>query len=114
MPLVKIQTNQHVTDDGTFNILQEASKLVADKLGKPESYVMISFEPAQAMLFAGSNEPLAYIELKSIGLQESQTAALSASLSQLINVHIKIPKERIYIEFTDALPKMWGWNGGTF
>lgn len=114
MPLLKIQTNVTLQAKDVEILMSQASKLVASELDKPESYVMISFEPHQQMLFAGSNEPLAYLELKSIGLQESQTASLSASLCKFINDRINIPQERIYIEFADAPRKMWGWNNGTF
>lgn len=114
MPILIIKTNNVIDKSDITKVTQSASKLVASELKKPEEYVMVSFEQSQQMLFAGSNEPLAYVELKSIGLRESQTAALSASLCQLINDHINVPKDRIYIEFTNAPRKMWGWNGGTF
>ena len=65
------------------------------------------------MLFGGDNAPLAYLELKSIGLLESQTNELSAMLCQLMHDYA-IPVDRVYIEFMDAPRKMWGWNGSTF
>lgn len=114
MPYLKIQTNQGIDASIEQTLLQEASALVASELGKPESYVMVNLEPPRPMLFAGSDEATAYLELKSIGLAESKTKALSASLCQLINEKIHIPIERIYIEFADAPRSMWGWNGSTF
>ncbi len=90
-----------------------ASQQVAGALGKPERYVMVSIQASVAMLFGGQGTPLAYLELKSIGLQESQSTELSAMLCQLMNDYA-IPSDRVYIEFTDAPRKMWGWNGGTF
>jgi len=88
--------------------------LVAKELGKPESYVMVNIEPTRPMLFAGTNEPTAYLELKSIGLADSQTKDLSAALCNLITNKIKIPTERIYIEFANAPRSMWGWDKSTF
>ena len=88
--------------------------MVAEQLGKPERYVMTSVETNTAMQFAGSDEPLAYLELKSIGLPESITAGTSKALCDLVSAQTGISPERIYIEFTDAPRKMWGWNGGTF
>lgn len=118
MPYLKIQTNQGIDagiDTGIEQrLLREASSLVATELGKPESYVMVSLEPPRPMLFAGTDEPTAYLELKSIGLMESKTKALSAALCQLISDKMNIPAERIYIEFADAPRSMWGWNGSTF
>ena len=83
-------------------------------LGKPERYVMISLDPACSMLFAGEEAPLAYLELKSIGLPGDQTRTFSADLCRLVSEEIGVPAERIFIEFTDAPRSMWGWNGATF
>ena len=114
MPLLKIQTNHAIDENISNSLLAEASKLVASELGKPENYVMVAIEPPQAMMFAGSIEPLAYLELKSIGLPESTTTGLSQALCGLIENRLGIPQSRIYIEFTNAPRSMWGWNGGTF
>lgn len=114
MPLLQIQTNQPLDSNQQQDLLGKASAEVAALLGKPEHYVMISYVHNQAMLFGGSNEPLAYLELKSIGLPESKTASLSAALTQLLGDQLGVPADRIYIEFADAPRAMWGWNGGTF
>ena len=114
MPLLKIQTNKAIDDSTAETLTRDASATVAELLGKPERYVMVSLEHNPHMLFGGSNEPLAYLELKSIGLPESRTADLSGSLTELLNKALDLPAGRIYIEFTDAPRHMWGWNGGTF
>lgn len=114
MPYLKIQTNREVADDVRHEILKKASLLVSKNLGKPEKYVMVRFDPAQPMMFAGDALPCAYLELKSIGLPESKTETLSKVLCQFMNDELKIPTERIYIEFADARDSMWGWDGGTF
>ncbi|VAW92098.1 hypothetical protein MNBD_GAMMA23-896 [hydrothermal vent metagenome] len=114
MPYLKIQTNQNIVASGEQALLREASALVATELGKPENYVMVNIEPTRPMLFAGTDAPTAYLELKSIGLAESQTKSLSAALCNLINKSLNIPTERIYIEFADATRSMWGWNKSTF
>ncbi len=114
MPYLKIQTNTAIDEANAASLLAEASKLVSTELGKPENYVMVALEPPQPMLFAGSDAPLAYLELKSIGLPENKTTALSAALCGLIETRLGIPAARIYIEFADAPRAMWGWDSGTF
>ena len=114
MPFLKIQTNQPLSKDAASQLAKKASALVATQLGKPESYVMTSVENNPAMTFAGTDDPLAYLELKSIGLPESSTGDASRALCELVSRETGINPERIYIEFTDAARKMWGWNGGTF
>lgn len=114
MPYLKIQTNKTLDADTAQALLAEASSLVAAELGKPESYVMVALEPPIPMLFAGKNDPLAYLELKSIGLPEAKTSGLSQALCNLMDKTVGISKERVYIEFADAPRAMWGWNGATF
>lgn len=114
MPYLKIQTNREITEDARQEVMKRASVLVSKNLGKPEKYVMVHIDAAQPMLFAGSALPCAYLELKSIGLPESKTETLSKVLCQMMLDELKIPTERVYIEFADAKDSMWGWNSGTF
>jgi phenylpyruvate tautomerase PptA (4-oxalocrotonate tautomerase family) len=114
MPLLKIQTNQLIDADRQQALISRASQAVANLLGKPERYVMVSVERNPAMLFGGSDAPLAYLELKSIGLPESKSADFSRALADLLSDELALPADRIYIEFADAPRTMWGWNGGTF
>jgi len=114
MPFVRIQTNQPLPADAAGTLADAASGRVADLLGKPERYVMVSVEHNPAMRFGGSDAPLAYLELKSIGLPESLTAEASRALCELVNSATGIDPQRIYIEFSDAPRRMWGWNSSTF
>jgi len=114
MPVLKIQTNRILPEEAAKALASKASALVAEQLGKPESYVMTSVESNAAMTFAGTDAPLAFLELKSIGLPESATADASRALCELVSGETGIDAARIYIEFSDAPRKMWGWNSGTF
>jgi phenylpyruvate tautomerase PptA (4-oxalocrotonate tautomerase family) len=114
VPFLKIQTNQALTETSAKTLAGKASALVAEQLGKPESYVMTSVENNPAMTFAGTDAPLAFLELKSIALPDSATADASRALCTLIASETGIDTARIYIEFSDAPRKMWGWNNSTF
>ena len=114
MPYLKIQTNQSLDTTAEKALMIKASANVADLLKKPESYVMVFVESNQPMLFAGTDDPLAYLELKSIGLPEESTKELSSSLCNLIAEELSIEQNRIYIEFSNADRPLWGWNGSTF
>lgn len=114
MPFLKIQTNHTLPTSDAKGLAGKASALVAAQLGKPERYVMVSVEHNPAMQFAGSDAPLAYLELKSIGLPEGATAGISSALCELVATEAGIEADRVYIEFTDAPRKMWGWNSSTF
>ena len=95
-------------------IVDKVSKIVATELGKPESYVMVALETAAKMVFGGTNEPTIFMELKSVGLPESKTSDLSESLCDFAEQYFNVKKERVYIEFANAVGSMWGWNGRTF
>ena len=114
MPYLLIQTNLELGPDETATLARRASAETATLLGKPERYVMVCVRPGETMCFAGDDAPLAYLELKSIGLPADRTDELSAGLCALVGAALDIPSERIYIEFADAQRHMFGWNGGTF
>lgn len=112
MPVLQITTNRPIDDSSA--LAGKASATVSEMLGKPEQYVMINMAHNPCMMFAGSDAPLAYLELKSIGLPEEWTSDLSQKLCELLNAELGIAIERIYIEFADSQRHMFGWNGRTF
>lgn len=114
MPTLIIQTNVSLAPEDRRPAVAAASALIAQELGKPESYVMVSLQTNPDMLFAGNDSPLAYLELKSLGLPESRTAQLSAALCGLMTERFGIPAARVYIEFASPPRHLFGWNGGTF
>ena len=112
MPFIRVHTNIEVPESS--EVLKKLSGLAAEKIGKPEAYVMTALEERASMTFGGSDEPLAFIECKSIGLGETQTKGLSSSLCSFCEKELGIPQSRVYIEFAGAKGSMWGWKGGTF
>jgi phenylpyruvate tautomerase PptA (4-oxalocrotonate tautomerase family) len=116
MPLIKVQTSVSSPDQATVqSLLKTLSASLARHLSKPESYVMTAFEPEVAMTFGGTFDPVCYIEIKNIGtMTPNLTKAMSEDFCSQINKQLGVPKNRIYIEFTDAKGYMWGWNGSTF
>lgn len=116
MPLIKVQTSASAPEKAEIEtMLKNLSAKLAKHLSKPESYVMTAFESEIPMTFAGTTEPVCYIEIKSIGtMKPNQTEAMSQDFCQQINQTLGVPQNRIYIEFADAKGTMWGWNGSTF
>ncbi|RMH60328.1 MAG: hypothetical protein D6678_06055 [Zetaproteobacteria bacterium] len=112
MPYVHVRTNVHVDKPEAF--LRACSAHVAEALGKPERYVMVSLQDALPMLFAADGAPCAYVELKSLGLSTAETAELSRGLCALLRQALGVDEARVYIEFAAPERAMFGWNGGTF
>ncbi|MGD8803400.1 MAG: phenylpyruvate tautomerase MIF-related protein, partial [Gammaproteobacteria bacterium] len=97
MPVLQITTNLNI-DDAT-SLAKQASGLVADMLGKPESYVMVSINGDADLVFAGTDDPCAHLVLKSLGLPESETKNYSARLCAFIEQQLGVSPPRTYIEF---------------
>lgn len=114
MPLLKVTTNAKPDDSQADQIPKQLSQAVAELLGKPESYVMVIVEYNANMSFAGTNEPLAFLELKSLGLPEDKTTEFSENLCLLIQDLFHVPSNRIYIEFSSPDRHLWGWDKRTF
>lgn len=116
MPLIKVQSSiSQPEKEQVESLLTSLSANLAQHLGKPESYVMTAFESDVPMTFAGTFDPVCYVEIKSVGnMSSSQTKAMSQDFCSQISQKLDVPANRIYIEFADAKGYMWGWNESTF
>jgi len=114
MPLLRIETNVSLDTSNAEALVAQASQAVAGGLGKPERYVMVTLQSDTPMAMAGTAEPAAFLDLRSIGLPDGKTEPLSKALCQLMESAIGIPPDRVYINFADVSRSNWGWNGGTF
>lgn len=116
MPLIKVQTSVTAPETNQSEaLLKQLSASLAKHLGKPESYVMTALESNVPMTFAGTNDPVCYVEIKSVGsMRPQQTQAMSQDFCEQISQALGVPTNRIYIEFADAQGYLWGWDGRTF
>ena len=114
MPYLAIATNAKVSVETEKMFLKKASEAVAAGTGKPEQYVAVKLDAGQSMMFAATDAPAAFLELKSIGFPAKGVQGLAASLCGLVSKHFDIPGERIYVVFQDVKASMWGHDGATF
>ncbi|MGR9071846.1 MAG: phenylpyruvate tautomerase MIF-related protein [Gammaproteobacteria bacterium] len=114
MPYLNLKTNAPIDGENRTRLLSRLSQLMAGETAKPERYVMVELSVNKEMLFAGSGEPLAYVECKSIGLSSAQAKSISASLTRLLTEELQVAADRVYIEFSNCPAEFWGWNGSTF
>tara|TARA_Y100001978_G_C23473623_1_gene328155 strand:+ start:52 stop:387 length:336 start_codon:yes stop_codon:yes gene_type:complete len=110
MPLVNISTSINVRDKDKF--LEKSSNLLSTLTCKPEDYVMVKLIDSISMSFACSTSPCCFIEIKSIG--SLNPSKMSSEFCEFISHELCIPESRIYINFEDISPSMWGWNKKTF
>jgi phenylpyruvate tautomerase PptA (4-oxalocrotonate tautomerase family) len=116
MPLINVYTSAPAPSaDKRTTLLQSLSRTLAQELAKPEAYVMTCLVPQTSMTFAGTEAPACYAEIKNIGqLAPEKTTRLSNVLSALLERELGVPKNRIYLEFTNVEPHLFGFNGETF
>lgn len=116
MPLIQVKSSvSQPQGDVVQSLLSKLSKSLAEHLGKPESYIMTAFEADVIMSFAGTFDPVCYVEIKSVGsMSPEQTKKMSQYFCTVLSEKLNVPTKRIYIEFADAKGYMWGWNESTF
>ena len=110
MPLLNISTNKEIKNEQMF--LVKSSDFISSLLNKPEDFVMVKLSDSLQMLFAGTNEPCCFIEIKSIGSIES--SKMSKPICEFFSSELEISIERIYILFQNVDSGMWAWNSRTF
>jgi phenylpyruvate tautomerase PptA (4-oxalocrotonate tautomerase family) len=114
MPLLKLETTAALSEDKRQALLASLSKCVAETMGKPEQYVMVTASQI-AMQMAGTPGDAAFVDLRSIGgLTGDVNRKLSQKVCKLLNDSLGVPPNRIYLNFTDVPASHWGWNGSIF
>jgi phenylpyruvate tautomerase PptA (4-oxalocrotonate tautomerase family) len=114
MPLLKLETTVALTEDKRQALLASLSKTVAETIGKPQQYVMVTASQA-AIQMSGSPGDAAFVDVRSIGgLTGEVNRKLSQKVCKLLNDTLGVPQNRIYLSFTEVEAKHWGWNGSTF
>ena len=114
MPLLKLQTSASLTDVQKQTLLTSLSQTVAQIIGKPEQYVMVTVESVP-MIMSGQVQDAAFVELRSIGgIGGAVNRQLSKALCEQLNASLGIDPVRIYLNFMDVPAADWGYNGSTF
>ncbi|WP_372796014.1 phenylpyruvate tautomerase MIF-related protein [Pontiella sp.] len=110
MPMINLKCSKKIPTE----LLQKISTAVAETIGKPEQYVMVVAEQAE-LLMAGTPGDAVCAEVRSIGgLNRTVNHELTIKLCVLLNDHMDIPGERIYVTFQSLERDHWGCNGSTF
>jgi len=114
MPLLKLEITASLSDDKRKALLAALSRIVAETIGKPEDYVMVTVSQA-AILMSGKPGEAAFVDLRSIGgLSHEVNRQLSQKLCRLLHESLGVPESRVYLNFTEVAASNWGWKGATF
>ncbi|XP_065055148.1 macrophage migration inhibitory factor homolog [Rhopilema esculentum] len=114
MPTFTVETNVS-QKDFPQNWHKEATDLIANILSKPVQYVLVQSFPDVNMTFAGTTEPCASVKLTSIGgINEKANRGHVTTITEFIERTLKVPRDRMYINFFDGRRDMIGWNNKLF
>ena len=112
MPLLNLYLNKNDETVST-KVLSELSQLVAQSLGKPQNYMMVSLSESKINM-SGSQDAAAFVDLRSIGgINAATSKMLSQKICDSLHKELAIDKARIYCNFSDISASNWGWNGTT-
>ncbi|XP_062856711.1 macrophage migration inhibitory factor [Trichomycterus rosablanca] len=114
MPMFVVNTN--VPKDAVpAGLMSDITQELAKAMGKPANYIAVHITPDQMMMFGGSGDPCALCSLHSIGkIGGSQNKQYSKLLMGMLNKHLGISPDRIYINFVDMGAANVAWNNSTF
>ncbi|KAG7517281.1 macrophage migration inhibitory factor [Solea senegalensis] len=114
MPMFVVNTNV-AQSEVPAALLSEATEKLAKAMGKPAQYIAVQINPDQMMMFGGKGDPCALCSLHSIGkISGAQNKKYSEVLCGLLNKHLSISPDRIYINFFDMDAANVAWNNSTF
>jgi phenylpyruvate tautomerase PptA (4-oxalocrotonate tautomerase family) len=114
MPLLKLETTVALTEDKRQALLASLSKILAETIGKPQQYIMVTASQV-AIQMSGRPGDAAFVDVRSIGGMTGEVNRnLSKKVCELLHEALGIPPNCIYLNFTDVQASHWGWNGNTF
>jgi len=114
MPMISVKTTAEMDESTRERLLAGLSGLIVEGIGKPETYVMGVLETA-SVIMSGKTGNAAFVEIRSIGgLNGEVNRSLSEKVCSLLESHLHVPRDRVYINFFDISRENWGWNGKTF
>lgn len=114
MPLLRLQTNLDLEREKKSALSAALSHKVSEWLDKPEDYVQVTLESSVTMRFAGTEDPTAFVEIRSLGFFGLNQAEISHALCAFLESECAISQDRVFVNFLDLARENWGWNGKTF
>jgi len=113
MPYFSIETNKQIDDTVNSSLMKKATSFLAEMMGKPEHVIMVTIKPGKPYVFGGTDEPTAFVQIKAVGLEKDKCPEFSKQICDFLETEISVPKDRVFIEFIDIDPTIFGFNGNT-
>jgi phenylpyruvate tautomerase PptA (4-oxalocrotonate tautomerase family) len=115
MPYVNCTVSKELNKNDMEKLKVHIADLINQMPEKSEEWLMIGFTDKKNLYFRGVKTDAAFIEVKLLGTQEIKYKDIfTASVSELFEDELNIPKNNIYVVFTEVVDGNWGWNGQLF
>lgn len=114
MPFIHTRVNRPISKEKEAALSKAFGEAIALIPGKSESWLMLQFEENCHLWFRGEKEmPLAFVKVQVFGAASAAAYdALTSRLCALLEEHLAIPQDHIYISYEEN--SHWGWNGSNF
>ena len=102
MPVLKIETNQPLSPEQTAALMGKSTDMLCSVLGKDKTYMMVYVDAGCSMMFNGSTEPFAFVQLRQFAFEENQAAGIIAGISAQVNaVDVRVLPAGQVVEHVD-------------
>ncbi len=113
MPFINTKYSQDITPEQEVRIKTELGQAVKI-IGKPESWLMVGFEPNCSLYFHGEKpEKVVFAEVSLYGTASaSDCDRMTAEICRIYGEVLGVPADCIYVKYSPT--DRWGWNGANF
>ncbi len=113
MPFIHLYTTETIGEDAAQKLTASLSSVASEVLGKSENYVMVAISPA-IMRMSSVPDQAAFVDIRAIGgLTPEKNKIVSERICELLESELKVPRERMFLNFSDVPGTDWGWAGRT-
>ena len=113
MPYFSIETNKQIDGAANTELMKKATGFLAEMMGKPGHVIMVTIKPGKPYVFGGTDDPTAFVQIKAVALEKNKCPEYSRKVCDFLEAEINIPSDRVFIEYIDIDPTIFGFNENT-
>lgn len=112
MPLITAKASTEISKEKELSLKAQFGSAI-ELIGKSESWLMVDFKENCHLYFKGDDAPCAMVEVELFGkATDSGYDALTERLTEIVEAVLGIPKDRIYVKYSEI--GHWGYSGFNF
>ena len=111
MPVFRIETNQTLSQDQTAALMEKSTDMLCSVLEKPKTFMMVYVDTGCSMMFNGTADPFAFVQLRQFAFSEEQAPRIIKEISAFIENELVVKPERQYIQLMEMKNTFFGWDG---